>query len=264
MRKAIKNGVVIPESEAVIPVTDRGLQYSYSVYEYLRIKQGVFVHLDEHIARLRESLDGIGLRIQYSVEDIVDSLKHLCKEENLTDETFRILIVGGGEGYYFITHFPHTACPDEFYKVGIKCTTFHGERYLPTMKTGNLLMQFLALKDAESKGCYEGLLVNSKGYVTEGTRSNFYGIKDGVIYTASDDEVLHGVTRLGLVDSARKLGIPIKYEPVYATDFEKYDSLFITSTSMKALPIDEIDGVKMPRKAQDIVLKLSDLIGEWE
>ena len=49
MRKAIKNGVVIPESEAVIPVTDRGLQYSYSVYEYLRIKNGVFVHLDEHM-----------------------------------------------------------------------------------------------------------------------------------------------------------------------------------------------------------------------
>lgn len=264
MRKAIRNGMLVDETEASLPVTDRAVQYSYSVYESLKMKNGEFVHLPEHMERLCESMEGVKMKSRYTPADIEKALRLLSSAEGLTDETFRVLVVGGDPGYFFITHAPTRVYPEEYYSEGIRVTTFEGERYLPNFKTSNLLVSYLALTNAEEKGCFEALLVNRKGYVTEGTRSNFYGIKGNVIYTADDDDVLHGVTRIGLVESAKKLGMDVVYEPIRPESFLEYDSLFITSTSMKAIPIREIDGRPVRKDAHGKVLALSRLIGEWE
>lgn len=264
MKKAIKNGIIIKEEDATISVLDRGMQYAYSVYESLKIKNGAFVHLEEHLERLKESMNGLGMRVSFSVDDIRESLLLLSREEKLVDQTFRILVVGGYPGSYFITHSENFCYPESYYTEGVEVTTYKGERFLPAYKSSNLLVSYLALEEARSRGGFEALLVNRKGYVTEGTRSNFYAIKGDTIYTASDDDVLHGVTRIGLVESAGRLGMKVVYEPVYPEKFQSYDSLFITSTSMKAIPVKGIDGVPVPRRAHDKVLELSRLIGEWE
>lgn len=263
MRHAIRNGLIIKEEEASLPVTLRSMQYAYSVYEALKLKNGEFVHLKEHLFRLRESARGIGITLKYSDEEISSWLEALRGEDNLFNETFRILLVGK-ENILFITHDATRSYPDSYYMEGVDCTLYEGERFLPNFKTSNLLLSYLALDDAESKGAFEALFVNRYGYVTEGTRSNFYALRGNRLYTAPDKDVLLGVTRIGVTEAAKDMGVEIVYEPVYVKDIFDYDSLFISSTSMKAMPIRSINGKSVKRSMNTMVLRFSDYVGAWE
>ena len=228
MRKAIKNGTIINEDQATVPVTSRAVQYAYSIYESLRIKNGEFVHLEEHLERLRNSADGIKMDLEYTNGEIASWLHDLAEADGLVNETFRVLVVGDRPANVIITHFPTGTYPEEWYENGVAVSTYEGERFLPNYKTSNLLVSYLALTEAEEKGYFEALLINRHGYVTE------------------------------------EMGLEMVYEPVYEKDLFSFDSIFITSTGWKALPISSVNGKKVPMEAQDKVLELSRLIGEWE
>ena len=263
MKHAIRNGVLISEEEATLPVTLRSMQYAYSVYEALKLKNGEFVHLKEHLYRLRESAKGIKITLKYSDDEISSWLYSLKEADGLFNETFRILLVGN-ENILFITHDATKSYPESYYLEGVDCTLYYGERFLPNYKTSNLLLSYLALEDANEKGAFEALLVNRHDYVTEGTRSNFYALKGNKLYTAADKDVLLGVTRIGVMEAAKEMGVEVVYEPVYVKDIYSYDSLFISSTSMKAMPVRSIDGKSVSRSMNTMVLRFSDYVGEWE
>lgn len=263
MKHAIRDGVLIAEEEASLPVTLPSMQYAYSVYEALKLKNGEFVHLDEHLYRLRESARGIRIDLRYTDMEISSWLDLLKEADSLVNETFRILLVGN-ENILFITHDKTRSYPDSYYMEGVDCTLYEGERFLPNYKTSNLLLSYLALEDAEEKGAFEALLVNRHGYITEGTRSNFYALKGNRLYTAPDRDVLLGVTRIGVMEAARVMNVEVVYEPVYVKDVYDYDSLFISSTSMKAMPIRSINGVSVSRRMNTMVLRFSDYVGRWE
>ena len=154
--------------------------------------------------------------------------------------------------------------PDSYYTEGVDCTLYEGERFLPNYKTSNLLLSYLALEDAESKGAFEALFVNRHGYITEGTRSNFYALKGNKLYTAPDSDVLLGVTRIGVMEAAKEMGIQVVYEPIYVKDVYSFDSLFISSTSMKAMSVRSINGKSVSRSMNTMVLRFSDYVGQWE
>lgn len=263
MRHAIRCGCLIEEKDALLPVTDRSVQYAYSVYEALKLKNGEFVHLKEHLFRLRESAKGIKIDLKYSDEEISSWLDALKNADNLFNETFRILLIGH-ENLLFITHSETKKYPDSYYTEGVDCTLYEGERFLPNYKTSNLLLSYLALEDAESKGAFEALFVNRHGYITEGTRSNFYALKGNKLYTAPDSDVLLGVTRIGVMEAAKEMGIQVVYEPVYVKDVYSFDSLFISSTSMKAMSVRSINGKSVSRSMNTMVLRFSDYVGQWE
>ncbi len=263
MRSAIKNGILINEEDATLPVTSRSMQYAYSVYEALKLKNGEFVHLEEHYERLKESARGINIELKYSFDDIKRYLNMLKEKDGLYNETFRILLVGK-ENSLFITHNETKSYPDSYYSEGVDVTTYHGERFLPNYKTSNLLLSYLALEDAENKGAFEALLINRDGYVTEGTRSNFYALKGNKLYTAPDKDVLLGVTRIGVIEAAKSMNLEIAYDAIKAEDLFSFDSLFISSTSMKAMPIRSVDGMPVKRVMNTMVLRFSDYVGKWE
>ncbi len=263
MRHAIRNGELINEEDAALPLTLRAVQYAYSVYESLKLKDGKFVRLSEHLVRLRESAKGIGMSIRYTDGEISEYLEKLKEADKLTSETFRILLVGN-ENLLFITHEETRSYPESYYLEGIDCTLYPGERFLPNYKTSNLLLSYLALEDANRKGAFEALLVNTSGCVTEGTRSNFYALKGNKLYTAPDDAVLLGVTRIGVMEAAQSMGLDVVYEAIRKEDLFSYDSLFISSTSMKAMSVRSIDGRAVMRKQNTMVLRFSEYIGLWE
>ena len=151
MRSAIRNGVLIKEDQAVLPVTYREVQYSFSVYEALRITSGHVVHLDDHLKRLAESCREISLLHPFTDELITTSLSRLIEEDEIKNATARILLVGGPSPLFFITYSDLLTYPDSYYTDGVGVTLYYGERFLPTAKTSNLLMQYLALEDAKSK-----------------------------------------------------------------------------------------------------------------
>lgn len=264
MRSAIRNGELISEDQAVLPVTYREVQYSFSVYEALRITDGHIVHLDDHLRRLRESCFDISLVHPFSDELIQSSLDALIARDSIKDATARILVVGGPSPLLFITYTDLLTYPESYYTDGISVSLYYGERFLPRAKTSNLLMQYLALEDAKSKGCFEALLVNRKGQVLEGTRSNFYGIAGKRIYTAPDDLVLSGITRISVIKAAEELGFEIIYTPPTDVNLHMFDSLFISSTSMGAMPVNAVNGNAVKRDCWDSIHDICALERKWE
>ncbi|MGI5910572.1 MAG: aminotransferase class IV [Sphaerochaetaceae bacterium] len=242
---AVVNGKVVMASEAVVPVTRREVQYGFSVYEALRIIKGHAVHLEDHIRRLNNSCRGIGLVHSITEEDFVAWVGLLIEADDIDDATVRILLVGGQPSICCITAAPLLTYPDSYYDGGICTITYEGERFLPACKTSNLLLNYLALRKANEAGAFEALLVDRHGRILEGTRSNFFAFSkaDGTLHTAADELVLEGITRDRILKAAALDGIDVVFEPPRLSDIHagKYDELFISSTSMGAMPVRKVD-----------------------
>lgn len=264
MKRAICNGMLIDEKDAVVPITKRAVQYSFSVYEALRIINGHIVHFDDHFERLKDSACQIGLLFHYTEKELESALLLLIKEEGIKDCTARILVIGGDADSYFITYQDLLSYPDSYYENGVKAELYFGERFLPTAKTSNLLMSYIALEEAKAKGAFEALLVNREGVITEGTRSNFYAVLGNKVYTAPDELVLGGITRLSVLKAIDQLGMETVYSAVKYDELRFFDSVFISSTSMAALPLSSVGSIDMNRSAWDRILRIMDLVRAWE
>jgi D-alanine transaminase/branched-chain amino acid aminotransferase len=262
---AVRNGVVIKAAEAVLPIQSKEVQFGFGVYESLKVIQGQVLYLKDHLQRLYGSADGLGLRHPYASHMISQWITALLAVDGVREATLRILLMGGSEPVLYITAMPMLSYPDTWYRQGVSVTTYNGERFLPHIKSCSLLLNYLALRAAQEAGAFEALLVDREGRVLEGTRSNFFACRGDVVHTAPDDLVLEGVTRDKILKAIRQLGFRISFDSPTLAEVSSgyYDELFISSTSMGALPVAAVDG-----KACGSVFSHSQaihsLIGQWE
>ena len=119
------------------------------------------------------------------------------------------------------------------------------------------------MANAHSKGAFESLLVDREGRVLEGSRSNFYLIRGNVMYTAADDLVLGGVTRKSVLRAARQLGLETVMQAVGEDELLAGDTMFISSTSMAAMPVKKVDGHDVPCDI-GLVASICALVRKWE
>ena len=241
---AVRNGVIIREADATLSVTNREVQFGFSTYESIRVIKGRPVHLADHLRRLSKSCEGIFLSHPFTNEELTSWVHALIQEDSLVEASVRILVVGGKEPLCFITATPLISYPDSYYIQGVAAFTYEGERLMPSCKTGNLLLNYMALEAARRQGGFEALLVNRDGEILEGTRSNFFAFREGRLYTAPASKVLLGVTRDRVIQAALKNGIEVVYQSPLAKDVLSglYDEVFISATSMAAMPIHSVDG----------------------
>lgn len=243
---AIRNGELISPSDAVLPITSREVQCNFSVYEALRVIEGKVVHLLEHLARLKESAELIHLTYGFSDEQIGEWIFKLIRTDAIDFATLRVLIVGGLEPILFVTAAPILEYPQSMYDEGVYCTVYEGERFMPQCKTSNLLLNYLALEDSKRRGGFEALLIDGNGCIREGTRSNFYGFRDNILHTAPLEMVLDGITRQSVLKATAGLGIKVIEKAIEYDNLEYYDEVFISATSMAAMPIRQIEGLVFP------------------
>lgn len=243
---ASRNGVVIPKEEAVVPITSREVQSGFYVYESLRVLGGFVTRINDHLDRLLASAEGIGLIHPFTKETIRRWVDELVEAEHIGDATVRITLYGGAEPVLFIVPVELLRYPDFSYRDGVKAITFEGERLLPAHKSGSLLLNYLALEEAKRHGGFEALLVDRNGRVLEGTRSNFFAFSNNTLHTADEGLVLGGITRSEVLRSARELGFTIDLTPILLEDLlsGRYTEAFISATSMAAMPLHTIDGLR--------------------
>lgn len=262
---AIHNGKVILAKDAVVPVTSREVQFGFSTYEALRVIKGHAVHLEDHLIRLQNSCLGIKLKHSFTNEQIGSWVYDLIAVDALQEASLRIQLYGGEQPQLFVLAGALLSYPDTYYTQGVGASIFIGERLYPSCKTGNLLLNYMALEEARSKGCFEALLVDRHGMVLEGTRSNFFAFRNQTLYTAADDQVLLGITRDRVIKAARQLGFQLVFTAPSAEDLASglYDEVFISSTSMAAMPLCRVDARHFNGPFAK-TLAIMHLVRDWE
>ena len=243
--KVIFNGNVIDESEAKISISDKAYWFDFAVYSSLKVVRGKVFFPEFHVERLFESARLIDLEHQFKLEEVEKWIEILVKENKLDNALLRIVLVGDADfnqdaKLFIFSVGGLTFYPDKLYKQGAKLITWQGERIVPEAKTKDLLNSFLAMREAKKAGALDALLIDRSENIREGTRSNFFAIKDGELITPPIGQVLGGIARK-IVLEVSKDDFIIKEKDISLKNLKEYDEFFITSTSMNVMPIRQID-----------------------
>lgn len=252
------NGVISKGSEAKISVFDRGFLYGDSVYEATRTFDQKPFRITQHIDRLFESALKISLIPTLSKEQIYTEIKKTIQSSKLKNATLRIVLTRGtnsdlgldpelsGPNNLVIFTKEIKANPASWLTDGVSMTFYQKKSSVSGAlpKTGNYQENLLAHKHAHDLGFYDSFMVNPEGFVTEGTTSNAWIIKDSVVYTPGlNSGVLEGLSRKTLFEMQEKKRLPLKILEKNLTkeDFLLADECFITSTTRNLVPVTKID-----------------------
>lgn len=256
------NGEFVDKENAKISVYDHGFLYGDGVFEGIRVYNGNVFRLEEHIERLYESALSILLEIPMTQEEMIQAVVETVRRNKLRDAYIR-LVISRGTGNLGLD--PRSCLapniiiiaeqlqlfPKELYETGMRIITVPTRRNKPDalnpkIKSLNYLNNVLVRIEAHLAGVSEALMLNSEGYVAEGSGDNVFIVKKGVLYTPpSYVGALQGITRQAILDIAGKLGYTVKEEPFTRHDVYVADEVFLTGTAAEVISVVEVDGRKI-------------------
>lgn len=225
------------------------------IYEVIRVIDGVPLFEEAHIERMEKSIEALGYQMKKQKSEISSDMKRLVESNGVQNQNIK-LIYGEleSEDQLLISFFVESHYPDEsVYKNGIKTILFESERENPNAKVMNVDLRNRVAEELKSQGAFEALLVDEGGNITEGSKSNFFFIKDGKLCTPPGEKVLLGITRSEIIKSASEKGIELAEATIAAKDVASLEGAFISGTSIDALPIRSIGNVELGTLECDIM-----------
>ncbi len=256
-RAVLINGVAVAPEEAFVPVYDRGFLYGDSVFETVRTYAGVLFALSEHMNRLAQSATLIGIGLPVGQQQLAREATQAVERAGNEESYVRVMLTRGSgpvgldpalasEPRRVILAEPLRRPPQQHYDAGIKvrCVqTVRASDAAHSAKLGNYLASALALRDARAVGADEALVVNREGLVVEGTTSNVFCVREGVVLTPPVEiGILAGITRGVVVDLVRDDGMELRYGALSPEALAGSDEVFITSSIRELLPVVQVDG----------------------
>lgn len=205
---------------------------TYNTYQVLKF--------DAHLDRLERSAALAGIPLKLDRQRLRQALRQLISEAGFGDVRFRITVPRQQPDRLIISLEPFSPPPSEIYSQGVRCVTIpNSARQNPAVKATSWMHRRRDI--ALPQGIYEGLLLSPDGAILEGRGSNFYAIRDGALYTATEG-VLKGIAQQIVLEIAPPI-IPVHKQPVSVADIPQLQEAFLTSSSRAIIPIVEIDGV---------------------
>jgi D-alanine transaminase len=252
------NGHFLPKEQARISPDDRGFLFGDGVYEAVRSFDGHLFRAAAHWQRLRYSLKAIGMQgpSDAEVQRIAETL--LERNELFHGEATVYLQVTRGVAprkhsfpkpavpptvYAFAAPF---ALPPEKTEAGVRVIAIPDLRWgRCDIKATSLLPNVLANEHAHAAGAHEAILVRD-GVVTEGSHSNFAGVRDGVLFThPANSHILNGITRLAVHELCRELNIPVRETAVGESELPNLDEAMLLGTTNDVMPAVRINDRKI-------------------
>ncbi|OMP66498.1 D-amino-acid transaminase [Domibacillus epiphyticus] len=274
MAIAYLNGKIISSNDPVLPIDERGHQFGDGVYEVIRVYNGRVFMMPEHMERFFKSAEAIKLNVGKSSEEIMAIVDDLIERSGLQDCDVYMQATRGiaPRNHLFpnvpasisMTVKPSKHVNEEVRESGAKIKLLPDERWQNCwIKSLNLLPNILAKQEAFESGALEAVLIRD-GYITEGSSSNFFIVKNGEILTApATNHILHGITRIAVKEMALELDIPFREQAFTSDELLAADEAFLTSTTQEILPVVEVDGQKIGNgKPGEVVKKLYELFLE--
>jgi branched-chain amino acid aminotransferase len=263
VKKIWMNGKLVDWAEAKVHVLAHALHYGSGVFEGIRAYEtasgtAVF-RLRDHLERLEGSAKIYLMDLPYSIDELAQATKETIRVNELKSCYIRPIAFRG----YAEMGLNPLGCPvdmaiaaypwgaylgDEGFTNGIKAmiSSFHriDPNSLPPVAkaTGQYINSILAKLEAIYSDYEEAILLDSRGFVSEGTGENVFIVKNGMIYTPStSSSILEGITRDTVMKIARDLGYSVEERDLVRSDLFLADEVFCTGTAAEIVPIREID-----------------------
>lgn len=245
------NGSFLARSQAQISIMDRGFLFGDGVYELIPVFNKKIFLLEQHLKRLKNSLNLIEMDEIKGLDKIIDTLV----KKNTKNNFFIYLHITRGAQQYrnhiYLDNIEPTILlmcedypqfSDDLIKKGFKGTVQDDFRWMKSnIKSISLLGNVLLKNYASSNGCYETLLIRNKK-LTEGSTSNVFIVKDESIFTPKlGNELLPGVTRDLLIKLLRKNNLKVIESDIYESDLAKADEIWCSSSTNAVVPIVKLD-----------------------
>jgi branched-chain amino acid aminotransferase len=210
-----------------------------SLYEVIRLIDGKFLFLEDHLARLFNSLELAGIKPWISDGDIREGL-HVLSDKNRTAlGNVKIVMNQQEDGSrHFLAYFVHHRYPSpKDYKHGVKVITYPYERIDPNKKIWRPEFRRLVADKLRNEGAYEALLTDPGNYITEASKANVFAIRQGRILTPPDEVILPGITRYYVLQICRESSLEVTMQKIPLGDIPDLEGLFLTGTSPHVLPV---------------------------
>ena len=251
------NGRVVPKTEAVVSVYDSGFMLGDGVWEGIRLYNGKWAFLDEHMDRLFEAAKAIDLDIGLTRDQVVQAVLDTQHANEMSDDAHARLMVTRGVKTRPFQHpklsqqGPTIAIIMEHSKPSIprpiRLATVPHLRGLPMTQDPKLnshskLNCILACIAAEKAGADEALMLDVHGFVNTTNACNFFIVRKGQVWTSTGDYCMNGITRQKVIDLCRENGIPVFERNYSLVDTYGADEAFLTGTFGAQTPVGVIDG----------------------
>lgn len=295
VEKIWMNGKLINWDDANVHVLTHALHYGSGVFEGIRCystdKGPAVFRLTEHMQRLHDSARIYRMKIPYSVDELCRATKDLVNANKLTGGYIRPIVFRGyGEMGLSPLKAPidtaiamwpwGTYLGEEGLKNGIKAKISSIQRISPNIlpssakATGQYINSILAKLEVLDCGYDEAIMLDFRGFVSEGPGENIFMVKDSVLYTTPPHaSILPGITRDSVMRIACDFGYDVRETDISRNMLYNADEAFYTGTAAEITPIRQIDGMelgppgpvtkKIQRKFFDTVKGKDPQYGEW-
>ena len=228
-----------------------------SLYEVVKLIDGVPLFFEDHMDRFRASAKSSGLTLPKSDSEILEEIALLVKKNRYSQINTKLLYCKPDGEDYFFTYFIKVEYPEgKAYERGVHTILFEGERENPNIKTVKDSFRYRVQSARNQAGAYEALLTDRDGFISEGSRSNIFFVKGGKIYTPPAGAVLMGVTRKYVMELCRELGIKVIERPLHKDELAETEGAFITGTTVDVLPIASIGEQRIDSLASPHLVKI--------
>ncbi len=251
------DGALRPKAQAVVSVYDSGFMLGDGVWEGMRLYDGRWAFIDDHIDRLFEAAKAIDLDIARTKAEVIQAVIDTQKANGMTtDAHARLMVTRGvktrpfqhpslsrqGPTMVIIMEHSRPRIPRP-----IRLATVPHLRGLPMTQDPKLnshskLNCILACIAAEKAGADEALMLDVHGFVNTTNACNFFIVRKGQVWTSTGDYCMNGITRQKVIDLCRANGIPVFERNFSLVDTYSADEAFLTGTFGAQTPVGVIDG----------------------
>ncbi|QYK68911.1 branched-chain-amino-acid transaminase [Paenibacillus sp. S02] len=253
------DGQHVTKENAKVSVYDHGFLYGDGIFEGIRIYNGNIFKCKEHLERLYDSAKSIQLNIPLSPDEMLEAMAETIRLNEMRNGYIRLIVSRGAgnlgldplrcaKASVIIIVEQLAIYPEEAYLTGLKTISVSQRRNIPDalnpkIKSLNYLNNILVKIQSNYAGVGEAIMLNSQGYVTEGSADNIFIVKNGVLYTPPCYlGALEGITRNAIIDLCAKLEYPLKEQPFTLHDVYVADEVFFTGTAAEVIAAYEVDG----------------------
>lgn len=246
------NGKIVLAKNAKLQVTDLGLLRGYGIFDFLKVENGIPLFIEDHMARFQNSSKEMGLKLNYSVEELKRFVMKLISKNEFKNGGMKIILTGGysANGYLpakdsnmiiLLTSFK--APSKKVFARGVKLMLHEHFRQTAIIKTTNYIEPIRLAKDIKKAKAID-VLYHWDGKISESSRSNFFIVKKDKTIVTSNSHVLKGITRKRVVNLANEHYKVIEKDITFR-DLKNATEAFLSSTTKGALPVVQIDSIKI-------------------